>query len=71
MMHEAVATTIVVAGGTFEMDGHRPLEYDSYCDGTQAPSRQMRVTDTHGNIVELALNRRDIRNIIDVMELYQ
>jgi len=66
-----VAVTVVVSGGTFEMDGHRPIEYDSYTDGTQAPTRQLRATDNSGNIVELALNRRDVQNIIDVLELYR
>lgn len=68
--HEAVATTVACSGGTLEMDGHRPIEYDTYTDGGQQPTRQMRVTDNHGDVVELALNRRDVQNIIDVLELY-
>lgn len=52
------------------MDGHRPIEFDIYADNTQVPTRQLRITDTDGNVVELALSRRDVKNIIDVLDLY-
>lgn len=69
---EAVAATVVCAGGTFEMDGHRPIEHDFHLgDGVQVASRQMRVTDNRGNVVEIAMSRRDVQNAIDVLELYR
>ena len=67
----AVATTIVVAGGDIVMDGHRPIEYDAYVDNQMIPTRQLRATDSEGNIVELALSKHDVQNIIDVLELYR
>lgn len=72
MNREAVAATVSCAGGTLEMDGHRPIEYDVHLgDGVQVPTRQMRITDNEGNVVELAMSRRDVYNTIAVLELYQ
>lgn len=72
MKSEAVAATVSCAGGTLEMDGHRPIEYDVHMgDGFQVPTRQMRITDSAGNVVELAMSRRDVQNAIAVLELYQ
>jgi len=69
-MRPAVATIVVVAGGTLEMDGQRPVDAIHYGDGIQLPTCQMRTTDNEGNVVELALSKIDVRNIMDVMELY-
>lgn len=77
----AMAVTVPVVNGTIEMDGHRP-ESDIYSalSGPRAIA-QMRVTqptwqDDDGkvhdeSVVELALTRHQIRDIIDMMELYR
>lgn len=71
-MNPAVATTVATVGGTFEMDGHRPNHWVQIAgDGTMMPSCQMRATDKEGNIVELALSKDDVQNMIDVLELYK
>lgn len=68
---DAIASTVACAGGTLEMDGYRPVEFEMQSDtGTQA-SRQMRITDSEDNVVELALTLNDVRNVIDVLELYR
>lgn len=70
-MSEAVAATVSCVGGTLEMDGHRPIEFDVYLgDGNQVATRQMRITDSHGDVVELAMSRHDVQNAIAVLELY-
>jgi hypothetical protein len=71
MAAPAVASTVVAYGGTVEMDGHRPIKFVHIAgDGSMLPTCQLRATDKEGNIVELALNKDDVQNIIDVMELY-
>lgn len=77
----AMAVTVPVVNGTIEMDGHRP-EYDTHSGRGPLPIAQMRITepplkDDDGNvlqegaIIELALTRGQIRDIIDMMELYR
>jgi len=68
----AVATTVRVFGGTFEMDGHRPIEIVQIgMDGVKRPTCQLRATDTEGNVVELAMSKDDVDNAIAVLELYR
>lgn len=70
-VRDAVATTVACAGGTLEMDGYRPVDFEIHAEGGTVASRQMRITDKDGNIVELALTLNDVRNIVDVLELYK
>lgn len=77
----AMAVTVPVVNGTIEMDGHRPSEDIYSAMSGPRPIAQMRVTqpewedeDGHRHdetVIELALTRGQIRDIIDMMELYR
>ena len=67
----AMAVTVPVTNGTVEMDGHRPEFYVHYGMKGAQPIAQMRVTSEGGEIVELALTRGQIRDILDMLELYR
>ena len=68
----AVATTVRVFGGTFEMDGHRPVDMVQIgMDGVKRPTCQLRATDSEGNVVELAMSPDDVDNAMAVLDLYR
>lgn len=78
----AMAVTVPVVNGTVEMDGHRP-QFDTYSDGRWGtPIAQMRITrpayqdeedyKLHDEaIIELALTRSQIHDLVDMLELYR
>lgn len=77
----AMAVTVPVANGTVEMDGHRP-DVDTFSHHGPVPIAQMRVTQPQyydedkgevipSSIIELALTRGQIKDLIDMMELYR
>lgn len=78
----AMAVTVPVTNGTVEMDGHRPSEDIYSAMSGPRPIAQLRVTQPghydHDNekvvdesIIELALTRGQIRDLIDMLELYR
>ena len=71
MAQQAIATEVACAGGVILMDGHRPIENDVYAGGELLPTRQLRATDNKGNMVEVALTRVDIANLIAVLGIYE
>lgn len=77
----AMAVTVPVTNGTVEMDGHRLAVDVPYGIHGSRPIAQMRVTQPpwedddgtvyDGVVIELALTSSQIRDIIDMMELYR
>lgn len=78
----AMAVTVPVVNGTIEMDGHRPRDDVYSAMSGPRPIAQMRVTQpahwdddknehVSESIIELALTRSQIQDILDMVELYR